>query len=220
MLASLEWAKIRKSIPSGKLFFLGLFFWSLFVGAGLLIVWKYENMPVFETVPPPAHWPLKNLDYASDRFTLVMLAHPKCPCTRASIGELEQIMAHGQNKLQAYVFFVKPKNFSESWAESDLWKRAEAIPGVKLILDEEGNQARYFNGSTSGQTYLYDSHGELVFHGGITGSRGHSGDNSGEKAIIQLVNGEKANVKQTFTFGCLLFSKHPLKGDENVNTTK
>src|SRR5215472_16789844 len=44
---------------------------------------------------PPAQWPAgSKLQLKADGPTLVMFAHPKCPCTRSSIGELAELMAH------------------------------------------------------------------------------------------------------------------------------
>src|SRR5712691_5642885 len=59
---------------------------------------------------------------------------------------------------------------------------------------------------TSGQTVLYDSQGRLLFSGGITGSRGHSGDNAGRSSIVSLVNAGVADQKETIVFGCPLFN--------------
>ena len=91
--------------------------------------------------------------------------------------------------------------------KTNLWYDAKAIPGVEVMKDQDGSEARLFQAFTSGQTLLYDSKGHLVFNGGITGSRGHSGDNAGRKAIISLVTEGKANRTNTFVFGCSLFSK-------------
>jgi hypothetical protein len=119
-----------------------------------------------------------------------MLAHPKCPCTRASIGELAAIMAHCQGRLNAYVLFMKPEGFTEDWEKTDLWQSASQIPDVQVISDPSGEEARRFSAVTSGQTLLYDLKGELLFSGGITPSRGHSGDNAGKSAIVSIINRE------------------------------
>jgi hypothetical protein len=133
------------------------------------------------------------------------LAHPHCPCTRATIGELASIMAHSQGRLTAYVLFLKPAGFSEEWEKSDLWRSAESIPGVTAVIDDEGAEANRFHAATSGQTLLYDAGGHLLFSGGITGSRGHSGDNAGHSAIVSLVNAGVAEQTESFVFGCPLF---------------
>ena len=48
--------------------------------------------------------------------------------------------------------------------------------------------------------------GELLFSGGITGSRGHAGQNSGEDAVIALVNGHSLPLTHSHVFGCDLFN--------------
>jgi hypothetical protein len=117
-------------------------------------------------------------------------------------------MAHAQGRLTAYVLFLKPAGFSEDWGKTDLWQSAASIPGVNVRIDEGGAEARLFNSSTSGQTILYDAAGRLLFSGGITGSRGHSGDNEGRSAITSLVNKGAADRTETFVFGCPLFDKN------------
>jgi hypothetical protein len=182
--------------------------WVSAVSAGLWVLWGYENTPGVGA-KPPVLWPNNSgIQRAQGSATLVVMVHPHCPCTRATIGELAAIMAHTQGRLTAYVLFLKPAGFSEDWERTDLWRSAASIPGVNVTIDEDGVEARRFNSSTSGQTILYDSAGRLLFSGGITASRGHSGDNAGRSAITSLVNNEAADRAETFVFGCPLFDKN------------
>jgi hypothetical protein len=73
------------------------------------------------------------------------------------------------------------------------------------MIDDEGAEANRFHAATSGQTLLYDADGRLLFSGGITGSRGHAGDNAGENAIVSWVNSGAAARTETSVFGCALF---------------
>ena len=73
------------------------------------------------------------------------------------------------------------------------------------MIDDEGTEANRFHAATSGQTLLYDAAGSLLFSGGITGSRGHSGDNAGQTAIVSLVNSGAPRLTETSVFGCPLF---------------
>jgi hypothetical protein len=52
-------------------------------------------------------------------------------------------------------------------------------------------------------TLLFASNGNLLFNGGITGSRGHAGDN----AIISLVNNQEPARTRTLVFGCALANR-------------
>ena len=176
--------------------------WLLAVGGGTAMLWKYASTSgVSGNVP--SQWPQESSIRPSKGLAaLVMLAHPKCPCTRASIGELAWIMTHAQNKTRAYVLFLKPVGFPDDWEKTDLWQSASAIPGVTALADSNGLEAKRFNVQTSGHTILYDAEGKLVFSGGITAARGHSGDNAGRDAIVSFLNDGKKPQSQAPVFGC------------------
>jgi hypothetical protein len=193
----------RKSHPVGIVLAV---VWLILVIVGLSFFLRYENKPALAAAAPE-QWPADSLvRLDSERPTLVMLAHPYCPCTRASIGELSLLMAHCQGRVKAVVLFLKPEGTSANWEKTDLWQSAASIPGVEVVSDPNGNEARQFHVATSGQTMLYDRLGRLLFKGGITASRGHSGDNAGRSAIVALVNQEIPDQTITAVFGCPLFN--------------
>jgi hypothetical protein len=172
------------------------------IGVGALLV--YENTPGTD-ISVPKNWPAQSkISPAPGLPTLILFAHPNCPCTRASIGELTVLMTHCRNKVKAHVVFLRPKGMGEDWWHTDLWRRAEAIPGVMVRPDDEGSEARCFQVTTSGHVVLYDVDRKLLFSGGITSSRGHSGDNEGRAAIMKLLNHEMADRLETPVFGCSL----------------
>jgi len=182
--------------------------WLLAAGAGLWFVSEYENTPgiaASPTVQFPAGSQLKRLP---GRPTLVMLVHPHCPCTRASMGELELLMAQTQGHVTTYVLFLKPAGFTDDWEKTNLWQTASEIPGVRVTQDKDGREAEFFKAATSGQTFLYDADGQLLFRGGITSARGHSGDNAGRSAIVALLNDGEAEQTETAVYGCPLFNKN------------
>jgi hypothetical protein len=165
---------------------------------------KYENSPgkvgkVASSWPPDS--PVR---LANDCPTLVMAAHPQCPCTRASVAELAQLMAHVQGKVRAYVLFYTPRESPADWQNTDLRRTAGQIPGVTVISDIDGAEAERLGAETSGHTFLFDPSGRLLFNGGITASRGHAGDNAGESAIVSLINEHTTSRSETFVFGCSL----------------
>jgi hypothetical protein len=184
--------------------------WIAAVAFGLRILFNYENAPgrVGET---PRTWPAAEIERARDRPTLVMLAHPHCPCTAASVGELAQIMARLQGKVAAYVLFVRPKETGLDWEETTLRRSAETIPGVKVVIDRDGAEARRFGAETSGHTLLYGADGTLLFTGGITASRGHAGDNTGENAIVAIVNNDRPIRTEALVFGCALANRFEIE---------
>jgi hypothetical protein len=177
--------------------------WIASVAFGMRALFDYENTPGRVGALSQA-WPAAQIERATDRPTLVMLAHPHCPCTAASVGELAQIMARLEGRVKAYVLFVRPPGASGDWEDTDLRRSAEAIPGVQVILDADGVEAHRFGAETSGHTELFGADGRLLFTGGITASRGHAGDNAGASAIVALVNDQTPVRTQTRVFGCAL----------------
>jgi hypothetical protein len=179
--------------------------WLAVISIGLGSLMVYEHTPG-EDSAVPTHWPVQSkIQRASDKPTLILFAHPRCPCTRASIGELSILTAHFQNRVKVQVVFFQPQGTAKDWTQTDLWHSAMAIPGVSVETDENAIEARCFRVTTSGHVLLYDSDGTLIFNGGITPSRGHSGDNDGRSAITQLLDHEMATVSRTPVFGCSLF---------------
>jgi hypothetical protein len=138
-------------------------------------------------------------------LTLLVFIHPQCPCSRASLGELARIIAAARDRVQTTVFFYVPPDSKEDWAHTDLWTSAASIPDVRVTADPDANIARQFGARTSGQTLLYDLHGNLAFSGGITAARGHSGDNDGRDSIVALLLGKTPRRSTTPVFGCGLF---------------
>ena len=181
--------------------------WILAVGVGLGVLLRYANTPG-RLAAPPGSWPRASIVQPEPRrATLLVFAHPQCPCTRATIGELAEIMAHSQGSVSAYVYFYAPRSEGSGWVRSQLWRDAAAIPGVHAVDDTDGREIRRFGASTSGQVLLYDSSGRLQFNGGITASRGHSGDNDGRDAVASLLESGNARLHTTSVFGCSLLEE-------------
>lgn len=173
---------------------------------GLYVVWAYDNAPG-ESANPPGRWPVgSTLTLAVETPTLVLLAHPQCSCTRASLGELAEVLARARTRPKTYVVFLKPSEFGAGWEQTDLWRTAASLPGVTVVRDVDGLEARRFSAATSGQALLYDTHGALLFTGGITGARAHQGDNRGRATLVDLLNGRDTDRTPTSVFGCPLFA--------------
>ncbi|PYK31416.1 MAG: hypothetical protein DME57_03810 [Verrucomicrobia bacterium] len=163
---------------------------------------SYENAPG-EVGKVPSAWPVNSsIRLATDRPTLVVFAHPQCPCTRASISELASIVAHTQSKARVLVLFYTPRDTGDDWRNTDNCRTAAQIPGVSVLADVDGEEAERFGAETSGHAFLFEPNGRLLFNGGITASRGHAGGNAGESAIVSLIDNQSAGSAQAFVFGC------------------
>jgi hypothetical protein len=177
----------------------------LWVGAscaGLALLAWYGGSPGRSQSAPP-QWPASSKIVPDrEKATLILFAHPHCPCTRASLAELERIVAHCTGAVTSWVVFLKPAGADSDWDQTDLIETAAAIPGAHVLQDVDGVEARRFHASTSGQTMLYSKHGELLFSGGITMARGHQGDNAGRSAIEACLTGDAPECRETPVYGC------------------
>src|SRR5688572_14169778 len=208
-----------KLIFRGPLLGIAVCLWLTAVSVGVGWLWSY-NHAAGALARPPSQWPgTSAIARVADRHTLVMLAHPKCPCTRASIEELSKLMTTTRGRLNAVVIFVTPNKASSEWNQTDLRASAARIPGVTTIVDAGGREASSFGALTSGQVVLYDTHGQLIFHGGITNSRGHIGDNAGRNAIEARILGQSSRTGNSQVFGCPLFdaSECPIPNNEQAS---
>jgi hypothetical protein len=178
--------------------------WLLLVGIGAARFLTYENTAGSPT-DPPLRWPKDSLlATASGRPTLTMFLHPQCPCSRASMTELTEVLARNQGRIDCNLVFFAPDKMTKDWVQSDLYRSAEHVPGAKVFLDREGREAARFKAVTSGTVVLYDAAGRLRFHGGVTLSRGHQGDNPGRQSLLSLISTGNASHSETPVFGCPL----------------
>ncbi len=183
--------------------------WLAATAAGMAVLVDYELTPGAAGAAP-ARWPSAvSIEPSRERPTLVVAAHPRCSCTRASLAELGILLARTGGRLAAHVLFVQPPGRSDAWVrDSELYRSASALPGVAVHVDVGGRDAERFGALTSGAALLYGPAGELRFRGGLTGSRGHQGDNAGRAALTALAFGEAPERSETFVFGCALASRH------------
>ena len=179
----------------------------LWIGAvtvGLSSLWSFASTPgVAADVQDlwPENCPLNR---STSRPTLILFAHPKCPCTRASIGELAELATRFGQRTDFCVLFYVPDEGSDDWTETDLWHSAVGIPGVRVLADPAGSLSEQFGVHTSGHVLLYDKRGDVVFSGGITESRGHAGDSAGRTSIESYLLDRRVETRETAVYGCPL----------------
>jgi hypothetical protein len=204
-------AAIATKSTRGRLLGVAILFWAAGVSLGAAKLLRYENT-AGELAKAPVMWPrASKLQRTPGLPTVVVMGHPYCPCTRATVGELALLMTRLHGQATAVVAFIHPDGTPEHWEETDLWRSAAAIPGVTVISDQADREADLFHAQASGQTFLYDADGRLRFNGGITAARGHAGDNAGRSSIVSLVTGEGEAVTTTSVYGCELHTPTPTR---------
>jgi len=176
--------------------------WLAGVTAGFAFAWRYAGQPGTPAREPVRSWPAQ-LPRPAGKAMLVMALHPGCPCSRASVSELEQLISHCPGKFEGLLLFV-PDAAGDSPQDSALWQTASTLPGVVCRVDDTRLSAGTFGARTSGQVFLYDEAGALRFSGGITESRGHAGANAGRQAIEAFLLEGTPPAPSTPVFGCAL----------------
>lgn len=179
--------------------------WIALIVGGFYFLHSYNARPG-EAATAPAVWPQNEvIARAEGEQTLLIFLHPMCPCSRATIAELEDILAaHGKNMHPIFVMMTSDKEDKE-WRHSSLTRSAEAIPGGSVIQSKSEYLEKLFSVYTSGQILLYDAAGKLVFSGGITTSRGEQGENPGSVQLVKILSHLPAqSFVQSPVYGCPL----------------
>src|SRR5207245_7080753 len=96
--------------------------WSIWLGmtvTATLLMASHISSPG-QAGSPPLNWPeTTRLPQDKSRPTLIMFVHPRCPCSRASVGELALLMAHCQGRVNVYIVVFRPAISTDDWALTD-----------------------------------------------------------------------------------------------------
>jgi hypothetical protein len=179
--------------------------WASTVVAALEAIRRFESTPGAAADARLA-WPSHRLSHANGAATLVMLIHPHCSCSRASVSELAQIVEKAPHSMQTYVLVYRPSDAKAGWENTDVYRAASGLRRTRVVIDDDGAEAKRFGGFTSGQTFLYDADGHLRFTGGVTSLRGHAGMNRGRADVIRIANSAATNGTHP-VFGCAINSR-------------
>jgi hypothetical protein len=189
-----------------------LVLWALAVGAGWAGMSSYEFQVVDHASTPPAQWPEALIERSSDRPALVICLHPKCPCSQATLSELERLLAKpavAAMRPMVLAVITMPTDADDSWTNSAHVERCRRLPEARVEFDRGGVIAAAFGAVTSGEVLLFDSAGKRQFAGGVTASRGHEGSSVGGDALAALLEGLQPETASTPVFGCRLVAPPP-----------
>lgn len=143
--------------------------------------------------------------FCTDDTIMVMAIHPRCPCTRASLNELELQLTRAQVPVRLY--FLTYCDSSGEYKHTTITEKANTMPHSLLLSDPEGQMAKSFGLHQSGALLIGNSRGETQFVGGITTSRSCAGDNPGARAVHSILRGRAPESLRSPVFGCLIASK-------------
>jgi hypothetical protein len=183
----------------------GLVAWLLGVVGTFVLVWRYKMTP--GALPAaPERWPATSAIVRDPSVaTVVMVAHPQCPCTRASLAELDRLAVALGDRARQWVVIVRPEGMPEGFEDGAIRERAATIPRTTVVIDPDGVEAERFGAKVSGSAVVYAPDGTLLFRGGLTSARGHEGRSAGFDRILALVRDAAApSPHDAPTFGCEL----------------
>jgi hypothetical protein len=183
--------------------------WGLAVAVGMSFLAAYMARPG-DPGAPPGRWPAGGaLRLDGRRPTLLIFVHPRCPCSRASLAELAQVLDRCGGRVAARAVMFRPRGARTDWLPSDIAAALADQAGLRVEPDPGGEEARRFGVVTSGHVLLYDRRGDLIFSGGITPGRGEQGDNLGRAALLGEIMGGDGGQPASPVFGCSLATPLP-----------
>ena len=182
--------------------------WGIAVATGCAVLAAYAAAPGAQG-QSLADWPrLCVIPLEASRPTLLMFLHPLCPCSNASVDELNELVGRYGNRVRAHVVILRSRSLDRGGGPRFDRSLANAA-GITTWDDEGGALSRRFGVLTSGHVLLYGAGGRLLYTGGITPARGHRGDNFGTRAVLAELLGEPVERSSAPAFGCPLFESQP-----------
>lgn len=154
-----------------------------------------------------SQWPVDStIVCLTDRPTLALFLHPKCPCSRATVGELERlpVLVPSDALPDICVVAAAPRSTGDQWRESPFLDRVARLPNARIVRDPGGVETALFGVRVSGTVLLFDPAGNRLYAGGVTMARGHAGDNVGLQAVTDLLIDSDADVSSIPPLGCVM----------------
>jgi hypothetical protein len=184
--------------------FIGI--WAAAVVGGEVWMWRYQLTPGAAPGEAPHTWPAgSTIPDHRGRPLLLMVAHPRCPCTRASLNELRRLQARFEGlrvQPELYLSLVLPEGAGPEWIDGPVMRNAASIPTLRVVLDPGGRFAARLGATTSGHVLVYGGDDSLLFSGGITSARAHEGDSEGQGAIVRALYGRDPRIRDSAVYGC------------------
>lgn len=169
---------------------------------------------------PPSQWPAdSSLERSVDSPTLLVFVHPGCPCSRATLDNLETIASDPSLSIHLVCIgdeetsSANTNDFGSCRQRLNDWQMRN---NVSLFHDTDSQETHRFQAMTSGHCLLFDANGALQFSGGVTSSRGHQGASAGLASLQAALNGQQTNDTYP-VFGCPLFLESPEPSEDDRN---
>lgn len=165
----------------------------------------------------PLEAPYTRLGANPGRPLVVMALHPRCPCSAASLANLEREALRWPADVQVRVLRVIPPGVPdpERWIEAPVFRDAARLGPDVLVTDPGAAIAGALGMQTSGHVIVFDTAGHAVFNGGITLLRGQGGESECTRMLAEAVDHATRRIPDGAAavslpvFGCQLGSIDP-----------
>ena len=174
---------------------------------GGLYVGGYENGPGLAASAGPL-WPENTaLVRATDRPTLVLLAHPQCTCTRASLDRARRSCSrarrHAAEDLRP---LPEARGFADGWEQTDLWRRGRGPARRHRRARRRRREGRAVRRRDVGPDLLYDARGALRLqrrhHRRARATPATTPDAARRSIALLNGTGDAGDARATSVFGC------------------
>lgn len=135
---------------------------------------------------------------------VLLFYHPKCPCTLATIRNLNRLSSQFSSHVRIVAFAYQPQGEPNSWIESQTTRILRSNELTEVFVDPDGKTSKSFGALTSGHLLVYDRDNLLAFSGGITHLRGHEGDSCASSEFVRCVRGRNTEATRWPVFGCAI----------------
>ncbi len=155
------------------------------IGLGAVSLHSFDGIVPDST--DNGRWPQDSRLIQDPHERLVIFIHPQCPCTQATLSELEAVLARQSVATTLVISAIDPE-----WLDSKVMQHIKRMQSrypafVDVLLDTDASESECFGATASGHCMYFNRQGQKVFSGGITASRGHVGDNDARYRLMELI---------------------------------
>ena len=134
-----------KNRPNRNAYRLLIANWAIGLVSGFSLIVSH-NFATGNVSSAPIEWPDGiNLESDANHPTLLVFIHPQCPCSSATIGELERLLADVNQQVKCTILMVCPSDHVDQWMKSKNTERSKSIEGVQIVVDVDGTTAAKFD---------------------------------------------------------------------------
>ena len=109
--------------------------WCALLAYGGASLWRHTWTPG-SVGDAPSDWPVASrIPRATDAYTMLLFAHPQCPCVRTSLDELARVVGEHPENVRPVVVIYHPTRQGAEWSNEFQREVADQAPSA-LIVDD------------------------------------------------------------------------------------